>query len=148
MPGQISGPADGERVALIVIKIEIIVICRWREVGEAATYAAASLHVLPRIGQVGLCTIEQPGRPHGGLIAADPRRSQSERKKDIGIAQHVMVKEIARSGAKVVEVEAPAAKRDGDAELVLLIAFAAKWQEAEPLADGKIGQRAGERAQR
>src|SRR5581483_3395424 len=81
-------------------------------------------------------------RFHGRLEAADAGAVYGQREEDVGVAEHVVVEEVARGGMEVAEVEIPAAQRDGESELVCLIALAAKWQKSKALGRCKIEERA------
>ena len=54
-----------------------------------------------------------------------------------------MIEVVLGSGAEVIAYKCPAAERDSDAEVVLLVVLAAQGQEAKPLLSGEFQQRPG-----
>src|SRR5690349_12461111 len=140
-PGQRNLPAKAERVALVVVEVEIAGALRNLEVSETAGHGAGALHPLPRVGEMQLGAAQQARRAHAGLPAANASALDGQREKNIRIAERVVVEEIARAGSEVREVEAPAFHRDGKAEFVLLVALALERQESEALAGGEFEHR-------
>src|SRR6266496_3933967 len=70
------------------------------------------------------------GRRRGRLPSPNAGVRECQREKYIGVAERVMIEEIACPGAEVAHVESPAAKRDCQAEFALLIALAMQRREA------------------
>ena len=58
------------------------------------------------------------------------RRQVRQRNEDAGIADRVVIQEIARAGVEVVRVERPSAQRDAQADIVLDVALARQRNEA------------------
>jgi hypothetical protein len=95
--------------------------------------AASALRVLMRLGGVKLDAAGDARRVHGGFPAANAGAINGEWKENVGIAQHVVVKEIPRAGAEIGDVNRPTSQRNGQVEFVLLIPFAAQGQKGKSL---------------
>src|SRR5262249_46832218 len=118
-----GGESDAQRVPLVVVEEEGA-FGRRRKVSQAPADAAGAFHRLMRISRVQVNLSEQFGGTHRGFIAHDARALNGEGNKEIGIADRVVVKVIVRTGAEIVKIEGPAMRRNGQADLVLLIALA------------------------
>src|SRR5262249_50544253 len=121
-PGQCGRVSDAEGVALVVIEIEQL-IRRRRKIGKAAGDGAASLDKLMRIGQMHLSAPEELGGANGTFPAANAGAVNRERKKDVGIAQNSMIKEVPGMGAEGINLERPVLNGHRHAGLVFLIAL-------------------------
>src|SRR5215469_17958694 len=88
------------------------------------------------------------GRAHAHLISNDARGLDGQRKKDVGIAEHIVIEVVVRAGAEVGEVNGPSTNRNGQADFVLLVAFASERQKTESLSKSQRKQRTGERVER
>jgi hypothetical protein len=71
-----------------------------------------------------------------------------QRGKDVGIADVIVVEEIHGASPEFVGVEKPAAKGNGHAKLMLLVALALKRQETATIEIAKLNKRARDREQR
>src|SRR5207237_10591846 len=116
-------------------------IFRRREIGEPAAYTSPSLYKLVRKCQMQLSAAEKLRRAQAGLPSANARALDGQGKKNVGVAQHVVVEEIPRVRLVCVPFEGPIAQRDAEPGLGLLIALAAQWQESESLAQRQINDR-------
>src|SRR5712692_6329424 len=146
-PGQAQVEAGGESVALVVVEVEIGIFGR-REGGKADGDATESLSVLVRVGEMPLDASADTRRGGTGLPSPDARAFDSEREKDVGGAEHVVVKEIPHASAEVGHIESPASQGNGQAEFALLIALAASRQTTEALLGCEVEQWSRNRAQR
>src|SRR5438874_13713734 len=78
------------------------------------------------------------------LPSADASAIDSEREKDVRVLERVMIEKILGEGVEVASVDGPAFERDPDADLPLLVAFAAQRKEAYTLVRGKSEQRSAQ----
>src|ERR1700760_2278871 len=82
------------------------------------------------------------------LPATDACTIDGKRKKQIGVADGVVIEEVACSGLKIVERGSPSTIRDNKTYVVLLVTLAVKRQEAEVLRLCEGKNRPGHRIQR
>src|SRR5215469_3762814 len=82
-PRQVAIEARRERVALIVIEIEVPVRRR-REIRKPARYGSHSLGYLVRVDQVGVITIEQEWGTDGDFFALNNCPFDGQWHKDVG----------------------------------------------------------------
>src|SRR5450432_550776 len=74
--------------------------------------------------------LEQLGRPHGGLITYYPHALNGEREKQVGVPDGVMIEEVMRASTELIEIKSPVLHRDGQANLVLFVAFTSQREKA------------------
>ena len=60
---------------------------------------------------------------NGEFPAADQGPVDRDREEDVRVPDGIVVKEIGRAGAELIDVERPASKRDRDSELALYVAL-------------------------
>src|SRR5258708_9705474 len=82
------------------------------------------------------------------LPAVDACALDSNGKKQVGVVEIVVVKEIFGAGEEIAGVERPAAKGNRDPKLVLLIALTVQRNEAQVLIVGGLQERPGNGQQR
>ena len=92
--------------------------------------------------------MEEPRRAQGDFGAADDRAEIRQRNKNAGVADHIVVQEVARAGVEIIHVERPSANRNAQSDIVLDIALARQRNEAEPLRHRKIERRTGQAVER
>jgi hypothetical protein len=68
--------------------------------------------------------------------------------KDVRVSDHVVVEEVLGIGLELIEIDRPTSHWNGDTDFILLVAFALERQEAKPLLDRKVCERARHRRQR
>ncbi len=84
-------------------------------------------------------------------VSSQPRMTASwmvSGKNRVGLADVVVVEEIVGKGLEVVGIKRPAAKGNGDAELVFFIPLSVQRKKAETVVGDKLQQRAGRGDQR
>ena len=84
-------------------------------------------------------------------VPSQPRmraRSMVRGKKNVGIAQDVVIEKVLRAGAEVGDVEDPARQRNREPKFVLLITFTPQRQKTKSLLGGLLEQRTVHRQQR
>ena len=86
----------------------------WRrtEVGQPSGNSPGAFGRLMRVCKVKIYPFEHPRRAHGGFKTANANVIDGERKKDIGIADYIVIKEVSRSGAEVGDVSGPGSDRN------------------------------------
>src|SRR5260221_874944 len=89
-----------------------------------------------------------PWRRARELPAVDACALDSNGKKQVGVVEIVVVKEIFGAREEIAGVERPAAKGNRDAKLVLLIALTVQRNEAQVLIVGGLQERRGNGQQR
>src|SRR5260221_5541501 len=89
-----------------------------------------------------------PWRRARELPAVDACALDSNGKKQVGVVEIVVVKEVFGTGEEIAGVERPAAKGNRDAKLVLLIALTVQRNEAQVLIVGGLQERPGNGQQR
>src|SRR5260370_11361976 len=82
------------------------------------------------------------------LPAIDARSLNGNWKKQVGIVEIIVVEEIHRARKKIAGIERPPAEWNGDAKLVLFVAFTVQRNEAQVLIVGGLQQRTGNGDQR
>src|SRR5215470_3578769 len=140
MPWQSVLAANMERVALIVI--EEAAPATEGEISEAAIDSATAERELIGVGQIDLAAIADVRGAQSKFPAVDARAFDGDGEKEVGIVEIVVVEEVSGAGEEIAGVERPPVKRDGDAELVLLVAFAVKRDKAAVLIAGGLQERA------
>src|SRR5262245_34678529 len=85
--------------------------------------------MLMRIDEMELCSAGKSWRAGGGFPSANARMREREGKKHVGVAEDVVVEEVAGGGAEVADVEGPPLEWDRKAEFALLVALAMEGQE-------------------
>jgi len=75
-------------------------------------------------------TVSDAGRAQGEFPPANQGLGNGEGKEDVGGSDVVVVEKIADVGLEVIGVEDPSAVRDGDAELMFLVALTVERQKA------------------
>src|SRR5882724_6746636 len=88
------------------------------------------------------------GRAERKFPAVDAGALDGNGKKQVGVVEIVVVEEIHGASEKIAGVQRPAMKRNGDAKLVLFIAFTVERNEAQVLIVGGLQERTGNRQQR
>jgi hypothetical protein len=81
--------------------------------------------------------VEQPRRTERRLERAHTSGLHGEREQQVGIAQHLVIDEVARLVVECVDIERPSANGNAEADFPNLIAFAGNRQEVESLAKRK-----------
>ncbi len=114
-------------------------------VEETACNDARAFDRLIGVGDVNVKALCNTGRPNRGFPAVDARAFDGERKKDVGIAQRVMIEEVERVRLEVGEIESPSAKRNSEAKFALLVGFAAERQETRIGGSQEVAGNGGER---
>src|SRR6516164_3533372 len=99
-PRQVAVEARRERVALIVIEIEVPVRRR-RKIRKPAGDGSYALGDLVRIHQVRMIAMEKQGGADGHLFALDNCAFDRQRHKDVRVANYIVVEEVARAGVEV-----------------------------------------------
>src|SRR2546425_265388 len=110
----------------------------------------AVVHEVPTVGDVQGVRAERPrfaerlaeGDVGGRLPAENPSSLDGQWQENVGVPQGVVVEIVPCPDVEFVSIERPARHRNGQTELVLLVALAVEGQEAEPLLDGVLDQRA------
>ncbi len=138
-PGQGDIAARIECVALIVVKRAEA--GRERKVSETAGDGAAAFGNLVGVSEVQLAAVGKSRRTKRQLPAANHGLRDGDRKEDAGSADVVVIEKIAGVGLEVIGVKNPSPKRDGDAELMLFVAFAVERGKSQALLAGVIDQR-------
>src|SRR2546430_1954 len=88
------------------------------------------------------------GRAERELPAVNARALNGDGEKQVGVVEIIVVEEILGASEKIASVERPAMERNGDAKLVLFIAFTVERNEAQVLIVGGFEERTGNRQQR
>src|SRR6266403_4120974 len=88
------------------------------------------------------------GRAERKLPSVDAGALDGNGKKQVGVVEIVVVEEIHSASEKIAGVQRPAMKRNGDAKLVLFIAFTVERNEAQVLIVGGLQERTGNGQQR
>src|SRR5690348_9535512 len=146
-PRQPARPHYTQRVALVMIKKKEAFFRRL-EIGEPSGDGAEALHKLVRPRHVDSRAAKNLRRPQRGFPALDARSLNGERQKDVGAANLVVIKKVARVRAEDVDVEHPLAERDGDASLILLIAFGVQRKKCDAFLQRELLERPRKRVER
>lgn len=146
MEWEIVPRAQVQGVALVVIE-EAEAVTKGK-VGETTIDVAKGEGELVRIGQVNLSTIADAGRTQRKFPTVDARALNGYREKQVGVVKIGVVEEILGASEKIACVERPAVEWNGDAKLVLFIAFSVEWNEAQILIVGGLQERTGNGQQR
>lgn len=93
------------------------------EVGKASGDTTTSFRDLIRVREVNPRSVRQLGGSQSDLPAADERLVDRERKEEIGLPDHIVIEKVSSAGAEGIGVELPAAERDYDSKLMLLVAL-------------------------
>ncbi len=145
MPRQGQGEYRGDGIALIVIEEKIA----GRSVLEqSAGDRPDRLRDLIRVCHAPPGPVKQERRAQGDLGAADDRAQIGQRNEDAGVADHIVIEEIARAGVETIGVERPSAQRDAQSDIVLNVALPLERNEAETLRHREIERRAGQAVER
>ena len=135
----------GGGVALIVIEEKI---AGWSVFQQSSGDRPDSLPDLIRVRDPPLGHMEEPRRAQGDFGAADDRAEIRQWNENAGIADHVVIQEVARAGVEIIHVERPSAKRNVQSNVVLDIALARQRNESETLRHREIERRTGETVER
>src|SRR5882672_100754 len=127
-PGQSQVESGGKRVALVVVEKAERVLAE-SSGDQAAGDIPVPFRMLMGVSETPGNTVRQPRRRGAHFPAADAGALQSEREKDIGVAQSIVVEEVLRPSAKIGNIEGPALERNRQAEFVLFVAFAVEGCE-------------------
>ena len=127
-PWEADVAADVERVALVMI--ERAESGRGCHVVEATGDDAATLGDLVGVGEVKLDTMGNTRRAQRELPCLNHGLGNGEGKEDVGSSDVVVVEKIGDIGFEGIGVENPSAVRDGDAELMFLVALTVERQKA------------------
>ena len=146
-PGQIAFHTGGKRVALIVVQ-EKVAFFGWSEIRQASCDGANAFRSLIRVDEMSAIVPKEKRRTHGGFEPLDDGALNGEREEDIGIAEGIVVEIIFRRGMKVSFAEGPTADGNGDAVLLLDVAFAIERQEDAIVATGIVDKASGDGVQR
>src|SRR5258708_1007214 len=136
MEWEIVMRAEVQGIALVVIE-EFETVAEG-EVCQAAVDVAEGEGELVRIGQVNLGMIAYAGRAERELPTVDARALNGDGEKQVGVVEIIVVEEIHGASEKIVGIERPAVKWNGDAKLVLFVAFPVKRNEAQILIVGGL----------
>ena len=120
-PGQRELSADVQRVSLIMV--EQLETVAEGEIGETAGNVAEPKGELIRVGQVDLRSIANVRRAQREFPAVDAGALDRDGKENVGIIQIVVIEKVIRTRQKIVGVESPTAKRNGDAKLMFFVPF-------------------------
>src|ERR1700730_16200334 len=145
-PRQSVQSADMQRIALVVI--EQLESVTKGEVGEAAVDVTETKSQLIRVGHVYLAAVANAWGTHGKLPPVDARPLNGDGKEHIGVVEIIVVKEVFGASKKVVGVESPTPKGNGDSELVFLVTLPVERNESQVLIGDQLHERTGGRAQR
>src|SRR5579859_3866596 len=121
-PGQSHFVAHAQGVALVVVQEEQWL--RRGKIGQAAGPCSFALGELMGVGQVQLRALEQLGRAHRALPAANARPVEGEREKDAGVADYVVVQKVFGVGAEGVKIQRPSLQWNAQANFVLFVTLA------------------------
>lgn len=131
IPRQSVLSAEMQSVALVVVeKTEAITKGKIRQTAIDITETERQLI---RIGQVNLCAIANARRTQRQFPAIDARALNRDGNEEVGIVEIVVVEEIPCQRLKIVGINRPPVKRNGHAELVLLVALAMQRHESQAL---------------
>src|SRR5512146_973227 len=95
------------------------------------------------IGEVKIGMACDRWRVQRHLLASNAHAINREGEEDVGVAQGIVVEEVSSAGAEGVRIQCPSADRNGDTELVLLVALASQHKKACALLGHKFKQRTG-----
>src|SRR5690348_1452637 len=149
-PGPPRQPArshNTQRIALVMIKKKEAFFRRL-EIGKPSSNGAKALHELVRPRHVDSRAAKNLRRPQRGFPALDARSLNGERQKDVGAANLVVIKKVARARAEDVGVEYPLAEWDGDASLILLIALSVQREKRDAVLQRELLERPRKRVER
>src|ERR1700680_2636260 len=102
-----------------------------REIRETAGDVAEAKGELIRVGQVDLSSIANARRAQREFPPVDAGALDGDGKENVGVVQIVVIEEVIRTGQKIVSVDGPTAKRNGDAKLVFFVALTAERDESQ-----------------
>ena len=146
MKRQFVSCAEVQSVALVMIEQSEAVA--EVEISQAAVDVAEGESELIGIREINLRPIADARRAQRKLPAVDARALNRDREKQVGIVEIIVVEEILGASEKIAGVQRPAVEWNGNAELVLFIAFAVERNEAQVLIVGGLQKRAGNGQQR
>ena len=133
---QVDRKAGTQRVSLIMIEEKQIL--RWREVSQSTGDRTLSLRKLVRVGEIELTFLEELRRPRRHLERSNPRSFNGQRKKDVRVAERVVIEEVLRRSVEVVGGDSPTLDRNSRAELILFVTLAAQGNEIDTLGQRKL----------
>src|SRR6185312_8341849 len=61
--------------------------------------------------------------------ATDSGSFERQRKKDIGVANDIMIEKVSGCGAEIGEIDRPAVYGNGQSDFVLFVPFSMQWQK-------------------
>src|SRR5579862_7175942 len=128
--------------------IERVVAARRSKVGQSTADGSCAVGGLVGPGEVKASGAPEPGRAQGDLARRDQRAGDRDRKEDVRVADRIMVEEILHPGAEVIDIDGPAAQRNADSDLPLIIALTVQGKERECALASKLEQRAREGLER
>src|SRR5271165_4746531 len=146
-PRQVALDAGRKRVALIVVKKERPA-WRWGKIGKTTGDSTDTLGQLVRVNEMSVIGMENQGRTDGGFLSLNDGSLNRKGQEDVGIANHVVVKEVPHAGVEIGNGGDPVSHRNGDAVLLLDVALASQRQKSQSLALGEIKQRTGNGVER
>src|SRR6266849_1594285 len=146
---EIVPTAEVQRVALVVVEVEISRRRHGASTNQTADDAATAKRQLIRIREIELGAIAEPWRAESQLPAIDSRAVYIDGEEDVGVIQTVVIEEVGGASQKVVGIQYPAFEGNGHTELVLFIAFAGQPCKIQLLlASDRVESRARQRAER
>src|SRR5216684_2865594 len=122
--------ANTQRVALVVINVEKA-FGRRREVCQSTDNGALSFHNLVRIGKMEMEMAIRFWRVNYRLPSAHRYMFNTQRERNIGIANYAVVGDVSCERPEVGEVQSPTMKWHRDSKLMLLIPLTTDWQETD-----------------
>src|SRR5579872_6396093 len=90
-----------------------------------------------------LCAMGNARGTQRGFPATNDGMGDGYREEEVGLADIVVVEEILRIGAEGVEVENPAAEREGGPKLMFFVALALEQNKSQAVGIGKLQERTG-----
>ena len=141
-PRQVEVESGVKCVPLIVVQQKVAPVRRG-EIRQTAVDIAESKGQLIGVGQIKLGPIANAGRTQRELPPVDAGALNRDRKENVGIVQIIVIEEVIRSSQKIVGVDSPASKRNGDAKLVFFVSLAMERDESQVLVGNELQKRSG-----
>src|SRR5262252_5495834 len=95
---------------------------------QAAVDDATAFSLLVGVGDVNIEKLANSWRMERGFPTMDAGAFDGQWEEDVGVAEDIVVEEVAGVGLEVGEVQGPATDRNGEAEFALLVSLAAQRQ--------------------
>ena len=133
---------------IVLVMIEKSEAITKGKIREAAVDVAKGESELIGIREINLRPIADARRAQRKFPPVDARALNRDREKQVGIVEIIVVEEILGASEKIAGIDGPSVERNGDAKLVLFIAFTVERNEAQVLAVGGLQERTGDSEQR